>query len=65
MQDDENSVGYHCDCDENYEGFNCDVLKMCSTEPCLNDGICENTCLGGYNCLCSTGYYGINCEFIN
>jgi len=36
---------------------------LCSSNPCLNGGICYNQTISSYGCDCNgTGYTGLNCE---
>lgn len=59
---------YTCDCPDEYEGHNCEELKIktCAQSPCLNGGHCrDGVAIVGddlYNCDCDTGYKGVNCE---
>ncbi|CAA2981999.1 Wall-associated receptor kinase 3 [Olea europaea subsp. europaea] len=54
--------GYHCKCNEGYEGnpylrSGCQDIDECHNNPCDSRGICRNS-LGSYSCHCSYGYYG-------
>ena len=37
-------------------------INPCSSSPCENGGICENTLDGNYTCGCKSQWTGINCE---
>lgn len=60
---------YECICNEYFSGKSCDVdVRSCSSNPCLNDGICVNILnttksSWEYKCNCTKGIYeGENCE---
>ncbi|CAF1029327.1 unnamed protein product, partial [Brachionus calyciflorus] len=59
---------FFCNCQENYYGSSCKLnVKPCSSNPCLNNGICLNVLTNNifnYECQCSNQFYsGRNCEF--
>lgn len=70
-----------CHCDQYYFGDRCQFLTVCSSFPCLNNGICSQKYISviqrdGYSydgkayyyCQCQNGYYGHRCqrgEYIN
>ena len=37
------------------------VINYCSSNPCLNNGLCYSTG-NGYTCVCPPNYCGINCD---
>lgn len=41
--------------------------QNCSTNPCLNSGICSNLSISnisnGYNCTCLSAFYGNSCQY--
>ncbi|XP_043936181.1 protein crumbs homolog 1 [Protopterus annectens] len=62
--------GYICSCQNGFAGTHCqDEVNECNTNPCKNDGHCENVA-GGYICHCSQEdhhgifYGGQNCSDI-
>ena len=62
-------VEYTCDCENGYNGTNCEEdINECDTNPCQNGAVCTETTdgttltVGVYNCECPTGYSGTNCE---
>ncbi|XP_025023607.1 protocadherin Fat 2 [Python bivittatus] len=40
----------------------CPHTGACSSNPCLNDGLCSEVQDGGYSCTCSTQFSGDHCE---
>ncbi|KAK9406470.1 protocadherin Fat 2 [Crotalus adamanteus] len=40
----------------------CPHTGACSSNPCLNDGLCSEVQHGGYFCTCSTQFSGDHCE---
>eukprot|EP01052_Picozoa_sp_SAG31_P001136 SAG31_NODE_37_length_31616_cov_38.688359_10_plen_1872_part_00 len=55
--------GYHCACIDGFSSTNCDDnVDDCSSNPCLNDGICADL-IDDFECLCGdSGYEGRICE---
>ncbi|CAF1082042.1 unnamed protein product, partial [Brachionus calyciflorus] len=58
---------FFCLCQENYYGSSCKLnIKPCSSNPCLNNGICSDVLTNNifnYECQCSNEFYsGRNCE---
>ena len=56
----ENLVKFSCNMIIHYTFISSGIL--CSSQPCLNGGTCEEQLLGGYVCLCTDGYIGDHCE---
>jgi len=57
--------GFECVCPPGLGGDNCDEeLFGCDSNPCLNEGTCEETEDGDgtYTCICSEYHYGVHCE---
>ncbi|CAF1138329.1 unnamed protein product, partial [Brachionus calyciflorus] len=57
-----------CICQENYYGSSCKLnIKPCSSNPCLNNGICPDVLTNNifkHECQCLNEFYsGRNCEF--
>uniref|UniRef100_A0A8B9C1M6 Protein Z, vitamin K dependent plasma glycoprotein n=1 Tax=Anser brachyrhynchus TaxID=132585 RepID=A0A8B9C1M6_9AVES len=38
--------------------------QRCSSNPCQNDGVCEDS-IRGYTCTCTEGYEGEDCAFVS
>lgn len=36
--------------------------KACSSNPCLNDGVCKSDSLTNHTCTCFSPYFGANCQ---
>ncbi|CAF1012454.1 unnamed protein product [Brachionus calyciflorus] len=55
---------YKCDCDVGFFGDSCNKdLNPCSSNPCLNDGVCTHISKSSFKCECSSNYYdGDFCE---
>ncbi|XP_018896752.2 protein crumbs isoform X2 [Bemisia tabaci] len=56
--------GYHCECDVNDCGYNCEMANPCAEfNPCQNGGTCEPVCIdiSDYKCICPPGHAGKNC----
>ncbi|XP_033106180.1 deleted in malignant brain tumors 1 protein-like [Anneissia japonica] len=50
------------ECAHNHDaGVICYDLDECSSNPCFNGGICNDTIIG-YVCICPSGYEGTGCE---
>ncbi|XP_038064211.1 fibrillin-1-like isoform X3 [Patiria miniata] len=65
----QSSVGssrYTCECQFGYTGTNCETVvpTACSTNPCLNNGVCVVTGQTTYSCNCISGYSGTVCQTI-
>ncbi|KAM3849026.1 protocadherin Fat 2 [Vipera latastei] len=43
----------------------CPHTGACSSNPCLNDGLCSEVQHGGYFCTCSTQFSGDHCEVVD
>ena len=59
------SIGsYQCICNDIYEGKNCDILiDDCLSNPCQNNGICQDLGFQKYECDCTlTKFIGTNCH---
>jgi len=56
-----------CNCQSNFTGSSCNIDKrICSSQPCLNNGTCEDIIDGqmySHNCTCALFYYGTYCQF--
>lgn len=53
---------YVCECQANYEGFNCEqLIDQCSANPCENGATCINR-KDGVQCVCPHGFFGVYCE---
>ena len=59
--DDVNSYG--CICESGFAGARCDMISVCTADPCQNNGTCllyvaDNS----YQCDCTDEFTGLNCE---
>lgn len=46
-----------------WTGTNCQTyMDVCSSNPCLNLGSCQQLPSNGYKCTCAKGWSGLNCE---
>ncbi len=46
-----------------FMGNYCELtLDVCVSNPCMNNGLCENRQGGMYRCVCSEGYTGLKCQ---
>lgn len=53
---------YVCECQANFEGFNCEqLIDQCSANPCENGATCINR-KDGVQCVCPHGFFGVYCE---
>ncbi|RNA34389.1 von Willebrand factor type EGF and pentraxin domain-containing 1 [Brachionus plicatilis] len=59
-----NNLKYFCSCAAHYGGSACQLnLKPCSSNPCLNRGLCiEDLEKSTYQCNCTHLYEGKNCQ---
>jgi len=60
-----NGASFHCDCEEGYNGINCELsVDLCGNITCLNNGICQTIDMK-WKCICldSSFYYGDYCQF--
>ena len=51
----------HCKCLPHYFGLKCEFLNLCNSNPCSNNGKCENYD-SFYKCICANNFTGNNCE---
>ena len=66
-------INLKCKCNPDFKGKNCEMeTDPCSSQPCLNDGICHHLNSNSlyseinrrnYTCNCSKLFYGRNCEW--
>jgi hypothetical protein len=57
---------YQCFCSRGYIGINCEQFSNpCSSNPCLNQGLCQAILPNLFECKCLQGYTGFYCQFIN
>ncbi|XP_071945103.1 uncharacterized protein [Antedon mediterranea] len=58
--------GFVCDCTQEYTGDYCEkAVDPCSSQPCLNNGICDKIDSIIYECRCTNEYLGDNCEIMD
>ncbi|XP_039288666.1 protein crumbs isoform X2 [Nilaparvata lugens] len=56
---------YMCVCEHGYFGDQCEKkVDDCTTEPCLNGGVCVDLATGGFTCNCSAEYTGALCQLV-
>ena len=54
---------YSCTCMDGYTGGNCEILILCSLDPCLNSGNCTDAVdFSDYSCTCTDGFTNKNCQ---
>ncbi len=58
--------GYSCDCPQNTQGQNCEILdtNACDLNPCPGKQLCENLGFGNFACKCPEGTTGENCDIL-
>jgi hypothetical protein len=48
-----------------YSGTQCLSFSSCTTNSCLNGGVCTSLSATTFSCSCATGYQGTNCQTCN
>ncbi len=56
-------LGFQCICPDGWTGDRCgQLINLCASSPCGQNGICVVSSPGNYACSCKLGYEGPKCN---
>ncbi|KAI6063294.1 Delta and Notch-like epidermal growth factor-related receptor [Aix galericulata] len=63
---DEIEATFFCDCEDEYQGSQCEEFDACQSQPCQNNATCTDLAQkhdgNNFTCSCLAGFLGTSCE---